>query len=307
MGKIRITAGAVCCTLIFLLGCSPTAQNDSSNTLSPPAPVQLEGTLRHHMTSEAIGEQYVIDVYVPPNATEAMPVVYLTDGNTMFPIVLNTMHLLRLGNELPPLILVGIGYQKADQSISLRNRDLTPTADERFLQASTSQGPAVLPQAQPGGADAYLDFIRDQVKPFIESNYPAKPGDDTLMGDSLGGLFTLHALFTRPTEYARYVAGSPSLWWDEGVSFATEANYAQTQDDLQARVFLSVGSLEESPGSEEYRMVSNMHKMADILESRSYPSLQLTRVEFDGETHLSVIPATFGRGLRAVFAEDDVR
>lgn len=51
-------------------------------------------------------------------------------------------------------------------------------------------------------------------------------------------------------------------------------------------------------------MVTNTHRMANALADRAYPSLNLTVHEFDGETHLSVIPATLSRGLREVFAPD---
>lgn len=51
-------------------------------------------------------------------------------------------------------------------------------------------------------------------------------------------------------------------------------------------------------------MVTNMQAMASVLEQRNYPSLRLTQHVFEGETHLSVIPATLSRGLRAVFARD---
>jgi len=46
-----------------------------------------------------------------------------------------------------------------------------------------------------------------------------------------------------------------------------------------------------------------MHKMADLLELRNYPSLQMARHEFPDETHLSVISAAFSRGLHAVFGD----
>ena len=268
-----------------------------------PTQTQLANTTRHHLRADAIGEDFVIDVYVPPQAAEPLPVIYLTDGNMMFPMVLSTMRLLQLGNELPQAILVGIGYENAAQAMALRNRDLTPTRDDAFIANAGQDSPPVLPHALPGGADAFLDFIRDDVKPMIQSNYPAKPGDDTLMGDSLGGLFTLHALFTRPQEYTRYVAGSPSIWWDETVLFQTEAAYAGAHQDLSASLFISIGGLEEPPDAADFKMVTNMHKMADMLDARAYPSLRLTRYEFEGETHLSVIPATFSRGLRAVFTE----
>ena len=307
MGLIRLKHITLLAVSALIAGCAPPAENhsDESKPVDPVTEEQtlqtpLEGAVRHHLHATDIGEDFVIDVYVPPGTTEPLPVVYLTDGNMMFPMVLSTLRLLQFGNEVEPVILVGIGYKDAAQSMALRNRDLTPTLDEQFIAQAQESGPPVLPQAPPGGADAFLDFIRDQVKPLIAQNYPAKPDNDTLMGDSLGGLFTLHALFTRPQEYTRYVAGSPSIWWDDTVLFATEQAYADAHSDLAAELFISIGSLEQPEGTEAYGMVTNMHKMADTLEQRGYPSLQLTRYEFAGETHLSVIPATFSRGLRAV-------
>ena len=37
------------------------------------------------------------------------------------------------------------------------------------------------------------------------------------------------------------------------------------------------------------------------LEARKYCELQVTTAYFEDETHISVIPATIGRGLRAVY------
>ena len=68
-----------------------------------------------------------------------------------------------------------------------------------------------------------------------------------------------------------------------------------------ANLFLSVGGLEEhGKVALPYQMVTNMHTLAERLASRRYPSLTMTTFEFEGETHLSVIPATFSRGIRAV-------
>ena len=168
------------------------------------------------------------------------------------------------------------------------------------------QGRSRLPEGLfPGGADAFLDFIEEQVKPMIRTNYPASD-DETLVGDSLGGLFTLHALFNRTNDYDRYLVGSPSIWWDNGTLFEAEVAYADGHEDLDADVFISVGSLEEgvNPESDDSRMVSNTVEMAARLRARDYPNLRLTEHAFEGETHLSVIPATMSRGLRALFAED---
>ncbi len=79
--------------------------------------------------------------------------------------------------------------------------------------------PASAPPAEglaQGGADAFLDFIATQVRPLVADQLPADMGRQTLVGHSFGGLCVLHTLLTRPGMFQRHVAGSPSLWWEEG-------------------------------------------------------------------------------------------
>ena len=290
-----------CALGLLLIACARSGSGEYPVRISgSPTPVYIEGAVRHELHAMEIGDDFVLDVYLPPDLKHPLPVVYLIDGNNMFPLAMSTVRLLHIGGEVPPVILVGIGYKESRKRQGLRNRDLTPTFDPDFVD-DVVPGVPVLPEAEPGGADAFLNFIRDEVKPFVQANYPAKGGDDTLMGFSLGGLLTLHALLTRPEEYSRYVAGSPSLWWDDEVLFLTEAEYAMDHQDLAARLFISIGGLEQSEGIEAFNMVANMHRMADALTSRAYPSLVLSRYEFPQETHLSVAPATLSRGLREVF------
>jgi hypothetical protein len=86
--------------------------------------------------------------------------------------------------------------------------------------------------------------------------------------------------------------------------FDYEAAYAAGHTDLPVTIFLSVGALEAifEPGFAA--MVSNVAKLTETLTSRNYPSLNLISHIFDNETHLSVIPATMSRGLRAVFTDE---
>jgi hypothetical protein len=75
-----------------------------------------------------------------------------------------------------------------------------------------------------------------------------------------------------------------------------------SSDDLPATVFLSAGALEAFYEPAFAAMLSNVARLTELLTSPEYPGLKLTPHLLDGETHLSVIPATFSRGLRAVFA-----
>lgn len=297
--------------LVFVLaGCGPTPDsgrtqadvaiplNETPRTAAPVPPVSIAGSFRHVLRSETIGQDFLIDVVLPLAPSDArLPAIYVTDGNTMLPIAANSARLLQLGGELPPAIFVGIGYPatSTEEVLSLRMRELTPTATVTETEGEAPSG---------GGAAAFLDFIEEEVKPFIEATYPVDPSDSTLVGDSLGGLFTLYALFNRTSDYQRYLAGSPSIWWDGEALFDDERAYAERAADLDVDVFISVGSLEEMGAAADAKMVTNTQKMASILRDREYPNLRLTEHVFEGETHLSVIPATFSRGLREVFAGD---
>ncbi len=299
-----LTRIAVILTALILTGC--TEEEVVIETGAQPMAVPVSGSVRHQMYSEKIGQTFTIDVALPfAPSDQPMPVVYVTDGGTMFPLVANSARLLQLGYELPPMIVVGIGYPATSPAevLALRTRELTPTMDEEFV-AEAAAGPFPLPEGVlPGGADAFLDFIEKQVKPMIRANYPVTD-NETLVGDSLGGLFALYALFNRTGDYDRYLAGSPSIWWDDAMLFEEETGYATDNEDMNVDLFLSVGGLEEVVDPNESRMVSNTVEMGKRLSARSYPNLRLTEHVFDGETHLSVIPATFSRGLRALFAAD---
>ena len=137
--------------------------------------------------------------------------------------------------------------------------------------------------------------------------------DRTLIGWSLGGLFALYTLFHRPKTFRRYLAVSPSLWWDERLPLGWELAHAKSHEDLRARLFLAVGSEEERPGggwlsenfSDEiiagFRQVSNFRALVRQLKSRRYPGLQFESVIFPGEYHMTVYPAAVARGLVDLF------
>jgi hypothetical protein len=78
-----------------------------------------------------------------------------------------------------------------------------------------------------------------------------------------------------------------------------EAAYAESHDFLSAHLFLSSGSLENS---EEWgESVADVEKFVAKLETRSYRELRVATAYLSDETHISVIPATVSRGLRAVY------
>lgn len=83
---------------------------------------------------------------------------------------------------------------------------------------ATPDDPAPLDDAgrRGGGADRFLDLIEARLKPIVHERVSLDRRRESLWGHSYGGLFTLHAAFTRPDAFAHFIAASPSLWWNYG-------------------------------------------------------------------------------------------
>ena len=190
---------------------------------------------------------------------------------------------------MPEVIVVGVGYNVSSPSdvMALRTRDYTPTQTEDADSAIAASAPGLAATVKSGGAGPFLDFLREELIPWVDSNYRTLPQVNTLVGDSYGGLFGLYALFHQPDTFTRYLIGSPSIWYGDEVSFEYEEAFARNHGDLLAKIFFSAGSLEEIPGvpeSEEFGMVSNTFEMENRLKKRGYPGLKITSHLFDGET-----------------------
>lgn len=301
---------------------------------SPPAIPAFEGAIPviaktevRSLRSTIVPQEYRLFIAHPspagPPGTR-YPVVYALDGNGEFGTVTETVRMAQFGGELPPAIVVGIGYPVGgmEETLNLRMRDYTPTSDTGFVRVATAMWGGG-PDAQSGGAEAFLRFIREELKPYIETTFPVDPANATLVGHSFGGLFATYALLHHPDTFQRYVIGSPSIWWQKGVSFEFEKAYAAANRDLTARVFIAAGALETAAefrrtaaqfpepmrqAMVEWERTVGVPQMVELigpfeqaLRGRRYPGLTLTTHIYPNETHVSVLPGLIARGLRVVF------
>jgi predicted alpha/beta superfamily hydrolase len=233
-------------------------------------------------------------------------VVFLGDTWANFGTAVETIRLLQFTEDLPPLLVAGIGYRTVDMEEieSLRTRDFTPTG---LPSRPTS-----------GGASRFLAFIQDEFKPWLQSRYDVDTDDSMLFGDSLGGLFASYVLLNEPATFRRYGIGSPALDWDNDLVFSHEAEYARTHHDLPARAFFSVGAYENTAGDEhrlaqlppdrqsstepeDWDFVAATERMVAALRSRGYPSLEIECEVLPGEYHETSPPLNLSRSLRYVF------
>lgn len=163
------------------------------------APGQVSAGQTDSIHSRILNEKRELWIYnpAPLNSSnkERYPVLFLLDAEQHF---LSTVGMVQQMRGRWPGILV-VGITNTD-----RDRDLTPGG------AAVSRDPDV----QAGGGIRFMNFIEEELIPYIERHYPASPYR-LFSGHSLGGLMVAHTFLNRPELFNAYIAIDPSLWWND--------------------------------------------------------------------------------------------
>ena len=270
--------------VLLVLLCVVTAGSAGAQDLEPA---------RHVVASTKSKTRYQVDVLrvsstvAPAPAGYKLPVIYVLDGNSLFPLAGYLANaIVTFSNRLPAVLVVAIGYpaepglsraENVKNRLSARTRDFSPG----------------------GGAAEFLAFIRDDLKPFLAERYATDPQDQTLVGHSLGGLFTIHTFLNAPQTFARYVAVSPSLFMDDHASIKQVATLSAPPGPT--RLFIAVGGLETKERMGE-DMIGDAQSFASALRNRNLSGLDVSFHLFPDENHISVVPGALSRGLSVVQA-----
>lgn len=272
-------------------------------------------TTTHLIESKQVGQVYRVQVMQPlmkAGEVERFPVLYLTDGNLTFDVAKGISHPLQLAGQVQRYIVVGVGYPGANPFAGniLRCRDFTSWRRPPIPGLPRTSPIAAVHGLEGGapqwhGAERFLAFIREELIPLIDRTYPTMPNDRACAGYSMGGGLCLHALFSQPDLFARYLLVSPSICYgddDYGLDEARE--FIASGKQLDARVFMAVGELEELDADEgvaKPRFVSSVCRLAALLRNARMPGLDLACRIFPGETHASVWPIAFTHGVQALY------
>ncbi len=178
--------------------------------------------------SKNTGHDYLIQIYKPPVAPpqHGYPVLYILDGNATFPSAVNIAQSIGAGSTklgLDPLMIVAVGYpQQKTFDVQKRAYDYTPKPSSEFQ----AQG-----KYKYGGADQFIAFLNNELKPEIAQQFPINSQQQSIYGHSFGGLFVLYHFFQKPDAFQRYFAASPSLWFDQGMLFQ-QLKHWQSQNQI---------------------------------------------------------------------------
>jgi len=173
-----IRTGLLSLTALVLASCQlmPKPAIDHSEHFIPldHLPVLKGDYFKFH--SLAVGRPFHIYVRLPETYSDGnseFPVVYLLDGDSLFPILAANHLFLHYDEGLPEAIVVGIAYGSLDPSVNARGFDFSAPAPDA--------GP------EQGGAPAFHNFLENELLPEVERRYRAEPSKRVLFGQSRGG------------------------------------------------------------------------------------------------------------------------
>lgn len=258
------------------------------------------GTNQYEITSKYNDETYHIFVYQPseaPPSEKGFPVIYLLDGNAIFSSVVEAV---RIQSRRPektgviPAIVVAIGYPIIEPFSLTRFKDYT------IGKKAESEGvrrPDGSPWPEQGGAEQFLAFIEHELIPQMNERFHIDANRQTIFGHSLGGLLVLHTLFTKPHLFQSYIAGSPSIHWNESMILKEEQQFIENlkKDHKQLKLFIGLGELEKYHKNQIKDKAQNMSKRLSIYEIFG---LHVEFTEFTQEGHVSVLLPLINKALR---------
>jgi alpha-glucosidase len=155
-----------------------------------------------------------------------------------------------------------------------------------------------------GEGDAYLDFLVNTLKPYIDSNYNTlKDKENTaIVGSSMGGLISHYAALKYPEIFGKIGVYSPAFWFVPQVIDFSQEN-ASIQDSKM--YFLAGGKEGENVRFDEIsQTVRDMNHMVSILTENGFPSKNIkSKVVPEGKHNETLWRENFEETISWLFSE----
>ncbi len=159
-------------------------------------------------------------VYLPPDyyhTEKNYPVIYMHDGQNLFDSATSFIREWEVDETLDELFEVtGKGFivVAPENGGKHRTAEYTPWTHEKYGG---------------GKGDNYIKFLKNTLKPYIDSTYRTKPQQKYtgLIGSSLGGLISYYGGLKYPETFGKIGVLSPSFWYSKEIVPFTK-KYAAT-------------------------------------------------------------------------------
>ena len=228
-------------------------------------------------------------IYLPPdyhNSSKRYPVIYMHDGQNLFDKTtsyagewgidetLNDLH--KAGDA--GTIVVGI-----DNGGIKRMDEYSPWKHEKY-----------------GGGDgnAYIDFIKNSLKPEIDKRFRTKKdaANTCLWGSSMGGLISAYGVIKYPETFGKAGIFSPSYWI--ALPSISDSILLNKKDLSKLRVIHYAGEKEDKT------LVPNVEKIERAFSQKRIPSTNMkTIINPEGQHSEKYWQSSFAEAYMWMFSE----
>ena len=240
---------------------------------STPVPLDFLPALKGDyfvLDSVAAKHRYHIYVRLPegyePDRDRRYPVVYLLDGDSLFPILAANHLFLTYDDKVPEAIVVGIAYGSFAPPVNRRGPDFGE------------------------GAAAFQNFLKSELLPQVENRFRVDRARRILVGQSRSGGFVLYSAYTDPDLFWARIASNPSFPDHRQLLFGTPNK--PSRDDLHLAI---VSGTQDRPV-----IRAGVLEWLKKVGPRPKP-WAFKLIEMEGGTHAADIPNGYRQSLRWLF------
>lgn len=194
-----------------------------------------------HIYDEELDQYFVVHIVTPPDfdENESYPALVMTDAVWRFSDCTRLVESMKQGTT-PKMITVTIGFEYNLDSWDNETRAVVLCDKKK----------------------EFLDFITDNLMPFVNEMYKLDTSKSVLFGHSQGGVFSHYAAFNydryENQPFAKYIIGSPAFWSpyftcvDDYDDYMIEYGFFDRNDSYDKELFITGGDEEDVDYADYY-------------------------------------------------------
>ncbi|MCF0055128.1 alpha/beta hydrolase-fold protein [Dyadobacter sp. CY356] len=231
------------------------------------------------LVSLSLKETRKIQVLLPKDydatLNDTYDVLYMLDGEWYTKLLPDAYGFAKSAGFAPNTILVLIPNTYIG-GVNQRNRDFEP-----FIKENSA------------GYDSFLSFLQKELFQFVDRKYPNN-GSRSLLGSSLGGLFTIYAFLTAPDTFQAYLTCDPNLDWND--AYVTKLAIKKLPGLKSKKTVLFIAT-------NDYSFKANGgYYFKEALKTKAAGSIKWQVKTYKNETHYSLQYKAFYDAIRFSYA-----
>ncbi len=227
-------------------------------------------------------------IYLPPDyytSERRYPVLYMHDGQNIFDEVESFAGEWKVDEALENLFATkgqfGVIVVAIENAREFRIDEYSPYVNKEYNRG--------------GEGELYIKFIKEELKPYIDSAYRTIPEKTGIMGSSLGGLISIYASLKYPETFKYAASLSGAFWFNpEIIEFIIKSK------SNPKKIYVDYG-LRESDDPKKY-VLQNL-EVVNTLKRKGYKKRNLLVIEDpEGVHHESAWSRRFPEAVLFLFS-----